>query len=245
MRTLLTALIALVAVGLCATIAFLALRTFGVDKEIAKVLATLTMGAYPAFYSSIKDGQLKFEFSLSQKGIVQFAGFLHPPYLLAIAAALVIFASTQIDGVVAWYLSVIFGNPASITTFGITGLLVRLVVGYFLGHWIGVRASSAGLVVIFASAFLGGALVVVLDLIAASDEEWLSAYTNSKSIALAGLAIAANALLISVPPMLVGYWFGRRAQQAGYIQHLLQVLPTPVRTVIVELAYEEACRSAP
>jgi hypothetical protein len=245
MRTLLTAFIALVAVGLCATTAFLALLATGVDKEVAKVLATVTMGAYPAFYSSIKDGQLRFEFSLSQKGIVEFAGFLYPPYLLVIAAALVLFASTQIHGVVVWYLSVISGNPAALTSVAITGVLVRLVVGYFLGHWIGVRASNAGVAVTLASAFLGAALVVGLDFIAASEEEWIAVYRNSKSIGLAGLAIGASALLISGPAMLVGYWFGRRAQYASYIQHLLQVLPTPARTTIVELAYEEASRSAP
>jgi hypothetical protein len=132
-------------------------------------------------------------------------------------------------------------------------MAVTLVVGwfgsYFIGHWIGGRTRSRGILTVALVLVIGSILSKSFDFLVLSDEDFAKAVRSpdgdfqGKGVGTFLIAVFAMWVFYAIP-IFLGYWMGRRSRLSKYFSYLLAVLPKDTRNLVVTLAFEEAQRLA-
>jgi hypothetical protein len=114
-----------------------------------------------------------------------------------------------------------------------------MLIAFLLGRWIGARSRDHGLVAVIAIAVASAVLGHAFDYLVMSAKDFQATFGEEKTIQFFVFQVIAT-VIITVPPLLLGYWRGTRQRIYKYLQFLLAVIPEETRAVFVDLAVQEA-----
>ena len=86
--------------------------------------------------------------------------------------------------------------------------------------------------------------VVATDVLVLSDEAYMDMFEVNRLEPAYILSRIAKIILFILVPGLLGYWRGQKFRLSKYLHYLLGVLPTETRDLVIDLAFEEAQKSA-
>jgi hypothetical protein len=250
-------LIAFAAAGCIFGITYPILGIFGINhEEIAGGLATLPIAGSPHIVELLERGQARRGVARGHPGVVRsFEGFAISWPIVALCGTVVIFAimeaSADFASLLGAFLAGFISGATSVeelasklpTVMGIMGLAIsipiRLVGGYFLGRWIGTRCASYGILALFLSVALGSICSIAAFYVTTSTSI-VANFFGQQNLPTFLLRSEITSFFYLFVLGLLGYWRGRRRKLSRYMLYLLSVLPTDVRGVLIDLAFEEA-----
>jgi hypothetical protein len=249
--------IAFTAGGIIFGITYPILGILGINNnEVATGLATLPIAGSPHIVELLERGQARREFARGQPNMIHsFEGFAISWPILVLCGVVVVWAIMEASAYLASSLvTLIAASFTGVTktedltgklptVIGIMGLSnsvpIRLVGGYLLGRWIGTRCARYGILALLLSVALGAIASMTGAYFVTSADTFKDVFGAQNELGFMALAGATSFCYIFASGLL-GYWRGRRRKLSRYMLYLLSVLPNDVRSVLVDLAFEEA-----
>jgi hypothetical protein len=224
------------------TLVYAFLSLIGVPHEFGMSLAGVIFGALPMLHTTLEKRTTPPGKSVLPQGVVSMAGFALPWYLVLMYGFGLMLAAWEylsfVAGLIAGFAA---GTSDAIT---ITSLIMALLVTpapfFLIGRWLGMRSESYGMALTAAAVVL----MVIVDtfLLLLFSAEYIFG-EGSALFGLLGLCAGKIALIIWLELFtLVGFWRGQSLRLQRYIEYLTGVLPVETRSVLANLAYEEAQR---
>lgn len=235
-KAILTALVAaLAAAGV--------LDFFGAPTEVSASVCTALMGFVPQIRDSLE--KMAAAVPLRSVNIVPFDSYGLNPARMVFQGGFWLFAVMNLNGVFAGIAYAItsatldeLGNLIGLFAFGLV-----LPFCVILGHWIGRRCMSNGLLATVGMVLLARIVNSFFDHWLLDAELYSAIYGEGKG-AWVIMKQSAFALAWLTPFVLLGYWWGRKKRLTSYMSCLLRKLPDDSRIALLQLAYEEASRLA-
>jgi hypothetical protein len=249
--------IAFAAAGCIYGITYPILGILGVNhEEIAGGLAAIPIAGSPHIVELLERSQARRGVAGGQPNMIHsFKGFAISWPILALYGMVVVWAIMEassafaaiLGGFIAGYVSGITKIEDLAgklpTVMAIMGLYIsipiRLVGGYLLGRWIGTRCARYGILALLLSVALGAIASMTGAYFVTSADTFKDVFGAQNELGFMALAGATSFCYIFASGLL-GYWRGRRRKLSRYMLYLLSVLPNDVRSVLVDLAFEEA-----
>jgi hypothetical protein len=223
-----------------AGITYLGMVTLGVDKDVAKIVATLVLSAFPKLRDVLEKMEAERLGNAMPNQVKDFFSYKTHPVQALLYVTVAGYAALQLGsffgGVVAGMLGAGIGGVAA--AMGIIVPIFSFPLLYLCGRWIGRYCSAHPYPVAIGSAILirAGAYFIDPLFLTPDEEQQLLAGERSfvQHFLLGALAYAAL--------MLIGAYVGTKQQLTTYCGYLLGKLPRDSRLALVELAHEEAMR---
>lgn len=233
-------IIAFFIVLLGAVITFAILSVFEIQKEIAGTASGIFFGGISYVHQILDKRSLKPNLSALPTSIVTLDKFGLAPVIMATYGVLILFAVGNVGGVLGAVVAATLNLDKSqigpsIMLF--SGIFV-LYCAYVVGHWIGSRCRTHGILVTLVVVLCFRILATTVDINLLSNEDFLSVYGEQISFSFLLQQIFSGILIIG-GTALIGYWVGRKKRMSRYLSYLLRFIPNETRNDLLQLAYEE------
>jgi hypothetical protein len=239
--------------GIALAISFVAaLAVFGIaypisdDAHISEGLAAIPIIGCHHLAELLERREAKQSLRSGQKIVIQsLDGFSISWPLMAAYGTFVLVAIILISSLLTGVFLALLDVVHDATVAGRVGLAlsipVQVLAAYFVGRWIGARNKNRGVTTVFVMALFSSIMAHMIDIIGLSAEDFKAMHGFEKSMQqfFTGASVS---FVFQFLPALLGYWRGSRRRIAQYLHYLLAILPADTKSVLIDLAFQEANR---
>jgi hypothetical protein len=216
----------------------------GIDNdEVAGGIAGLSFGLFVNIDQALKTGRFRVLHPTRPRSVVPLNSYALPwplMILYGVLLSLPVFLSLIMTPFLHSFANERFGAGNAVVLFLVVVIAVGGSVLFGIGFWVGTRCNRLSLLVVLAIAALSGQIDAML----ISPLLGAVAY-DAQDYALAKFAYQGAIIgFLSLPPMLVGLWWGRRKRTSNYLNYLMSCLSEDDQRAVLGLIYDSAKEGA-